>query len=723
MPTIFTESDFADAPTVPGVEASSPQIFTENDFADTPTTPSIWSDPIGALTSADWWTSPMDGSPKKLTAQEQIAGPLLSALNGGALNFGDEIIGGGNALLDALLRGDNIGDAYDRRVQEARDIAKKYGEESPIASKALELSGALKMPVPNVLKPGVGVKPFVENVARSAALGGTYGAVSGFGSGEGGISNRLDSAEESGKTGATIGGIVGVPLAGLQQLLSGAAPKAEEWAKSLDRKSIGARQSDYQKTANDLGIMDLPDGSLQTLTKTTIDDLLSSGKLGASRNPSDLLNAVNAQSDDLSTKVGEVIQGFDRNVGAPVVPSFDGALQYLAEGKVPADKVDSYLKRLGDLQQKIVSEGQGKLSYLQQQKVAHGQLWDPNDTVMNGFNRMIYSDLQKTIENVVPEVAPLNAELQKFKIVKPILERSLAATETKDAMTAALQGLRTSGGFGVPILAGGLSFGGIGALGGGAAALAGSYLRSPSGMAKIAETLRNLPEGVGAGIKAVTLPSALLASASTQPEQKTASQSKKQGSQEQSTSSNSAPNPSANQLSSFIDNAMSRAEAKMSDTPETPKLAKVKRVSDLMDSLPPLVQAVIHVESGTKDKPHGDPSAVSKKGAVGLMQIMPATGKEWHRKLGLPGEYDPKDPAQNVLIGTAYLNYLMDEFDGDEELALTAYNQGPQRVKNLLKATGGDSLKDIIDRLGPDGRAYAKKVLARFRKLGGAVEV
>jgi len=111
---------------------------------------------------------------------------------------------------------------------------------------------------------------------------------------------------------------------------------------------------------------------------------------------------------------------------------------------------------------------------------------------------------------------------------------------------------------------------------------------------------------------------------------------------------------------------------------------------------PGLIQAIIRVESDY------DPKAVSSKGAMGLMQLIPETAQRF-------GVANPFDPRQNVEGGTGYLRYLLDHFGGDLSLSLAAYNAGEHSVERW----GGIPAF-------PETQSYVRKVTTVYRNGNAA---
>lgn len=106
----------------------------------------------------------------------------------------------------------------------------------------------------------------------------------------------------------------------------------------------------------------------------------------------------------------------------------------------------------------------------------------------------------------------------------------------------------------------------------------------------------------------------------------------------------------------------------------------IRSYSIVHDLDPYLVASLIRMESKF------DPNAVSRKGAVGLMQLMPETARWAAGRLGLD-DFDVShlsDPDTNIRLGTWYLAELRDEFDGDLVLALAAYNGGIRNVRGWV---------------------------------------
>jgi len=94
----------------------------------------------------------------------------------------------------------------------------------------------------------------------------------------------------------------------------------------------------------------------------------------------------------------------------------------------------------------------------------------------------------------------------------------------------------------------------------------------------------------------------------------------------------------------------------------------IDRLGEELGLSPDLIKAVAMVESGL------DPRARSPKGALGLMQLMPATARQY-------GVDDPFDPWQNLRGGATHLSDLLERYDGDLSLTLAAYNAGSGAVQ------------------------------------------
>jgi soluble lytic murein transglycosylase-like protein len=112
---------------------------------------------------------------------------------------------------------------------------------------------------------------------------------------------------------------------------------------------------------------------------------------------------------------------------------------------------------------------------------------------------------------------------------------------------------------------------------------------------------------------------------------------------------------------------------------------------------PTLVKAVVEAESNY------NPLAVSPKGAMGLMQLMPQTA-------GMLGVNNPFDPRQNIEAGSKYLSKLINAYDGRLDLALAAYNAGPTAVGGPPKIPQNNETPN-----------YIQKVLRVYVAQGGVV--
>jgi soluble lytic murein transglycosylase-like protein len=145
--------------------------------------------------------------------------------------------------------------------------------------------------------------------------------------------------------------------------------------------------------------------------------------------------------------------------------------------------------------------------------------------------------------------------------------------------------------------------------------------------------------------------------------------------------------PTSNRYKVYMRESLRRPEAFYTVESYDDVISEAAKRNGLSSSL---LKALIHVES------YFNPRAVSKKGAMGLMQIMP-------ENLQLLNINDPFDPWQNIMGGATYLKAMLERFSGQLPLALAAYNAGPTAVEKY---------RDIPPY--PETQDYVQKVMRFF---------
>ena len=121
-----------------------------------------------------------------------------------------------------------------------------------------------------------------------------------------------------------------------------------------------------------------------------------------------------------------------------------------------------------------------------------------------------------------------------------------------------------------------------------------------------------------------------------------------------------------------------------------------------------LVYSVIKAESGhNKD-------AVSPKGAVGLMQIMDTTATDIMERIGMNEDIESlSDPEVNIRVGTYYLRYLLDRYEGEVDMAIAAYNAGMLNADRWKAESSVDDFANNIDI--KETNEYVKRVNQNYQ--------
>jgi hypothetical protein len=469
---------------------------------------------------------------------------------------------------------------------------------------------------------------------------------------------------------------------GLQKI----APSLTTLGESLQRTSLGFRQSDFTKVSKNQIIETLP-GEFTTQAQKSADNIIKNEALGNTTNPTELYSNLQNAKETAETAIQSVLQKVDETRQTGIIPRLDETLQWI-KTKAPADKVDFYKDKVNTFLKALKEQGQGSLVYLNQQKKAIGENWKSSPETDPSFWRKFYKDIKTNIEIHAPEVKDLNKTKQDLIVVEPVIERGFrAAAQSMTPQDWRKALLYTTGGgglVGATVLGGGLV---PGALLSGALALAGTK----RGQKILGKTLAGV-EGIAPSGTTDFNRFATLIGKTLQANQLPTTAVEEIPAQEISQSS------VWDELSALEQSPQLPQE---SDTIQTNK-QNISIPTGEQYAPPSLVKAVINVESA------GKPDAVSSKGATGLMQLMPKTAKS----LGV----DPTDPVANVEGGSRYLQQLISKY-GSQDIALAAYNWGPGNIDKAIsklkardKAITWENIRKLSN-VPLETRMYVNKVL------------
>jgi soluble lytic murein transglycosylase-like protein len=134
----------------------------------------------------------------------------------------------------------------------------------------------------------------------------------------------------------------------------------------------------------------------------------------------------------------------------------------------------------------------------------------------------------------------------------------------------------------------------------------------------------------------------------------------------------------------------------------------VVSAAERLDLPAELLLAVAQVESGFDEK------AISERGAIGLMQLMPVTARETAACIGLT-DWTIENPADNALIGAAYLTAMLHRYRNDLHLALAAYHAGPANVDKWSQAAADLPGPETIELFAFKGtKKYVADIVGRI---------
>lgn len=655
------------------------------------------------------------------------------------LPYGDEVLGYANAGIDAL--GDETFDeALPKRLEQIRGYQKTLDREQPAASALASGMGALAMPVGSLVK---GAKTLTGLAGRAAAEGGLYGFGYGFGESEGGLENRLNRGVNEGLKGSVFAPVAALGLRGAGKVAEKLPGTLEKMGVRQEAQAYGASYKNISDAIERMPEITDPD-NYELPIATAIESFKKAGGGKSGMAGESLLADLSKQREFYGGQVEGLINEAQKAQNFKIIPKFKYVQSYLS--KVGATQKDEARAIAEEMVGKIAKATKsGKLKAFQDEKIALGKsikdrAWGQDElgNIKTDIAKRLYGDLRRTVEEGVElftgkdrkVLAGLNRELGYRENLEPLFKQVLKTDEARTPIKSIFNLLSTTGGLGQSLIAataGGAAGAPLGPLGMGLGAAAGLYSKTPSGQRDAATLLRKGADKLGflpdmaSGIRNFEFPRVF-------------------GSMQRDSSL-----PMEEEIPIEEESYFSPSIEITEPIREEEILPLKKKVEDDMKLTPqpdtdvsPQPNRKYKVDSALKNvlfkhESNNNPKAESQENeymkakktgtAKGLGQLLDDTGKELFGRYkdilpasASPEKYDPFNETQNEILATNYLEELLDKYDGDLELALTAYHSGMGTVDKLLRKTKGSTLSDILPHLGKVGKSYARSIIENYKK-------
>lgn len=587
-----------------------------------------------------------------------------------------------------------------------------------------KVAGNVAYYLPQAATPGGGIRSAATSALKAAAtMGGAASAAEALGAGE------------AGKDVAAGLGVLGASAAArsLPERLSKSATKFRAYG-------LGARPSDYVRSVKNQGV-EVIENELTVPLDNAVQDVVRRGTFDKAKSAKDFVQANQSAVKKLANDVDGLLAEIDKARGSALTPDdleFPLASRYIKE-KASARDADELMADIDALKEAIQKGKRNTLQGLNKEKQAiYDKVYTEQNKAREVFDKYLAADLRRIIERKASESIPgagqevrkLNDQLGNHLEIDNVLLRQLGTEEGTNVLQKLMQWGRTSGGVLWPVVFGA----GTGLLGGapaGAAAAGAAYLTTSKGALSAAKKLESAARGlesVAPSIDGLAQIAAIIGQRNLKENQSPSSAGsnpeaeleigrylpqgsapggtpkispKALGQSEQGLSSNEQ---GSLQLPSRNDVAFSRPSPAQTAFDVEPGQDGLRNIAEILAEQPPIVRAIIDVESA------GKPDAVSRKGAQGLMQVMPANLK----KFGADGF----DPVQNIDAGMRLLAEEIERYQ-DVRLALAAYNAGSPAVDRAIKKAGSDAWDQIARYLSEETRNYVPAVLKRYATYAG----